>query len=289
MMRQGFLRYRKACGLVMIVVLLLAVTAGCGSAKDEDAGANPAPETKAAAGIFAWAEEAVATAQVPSAESPKEAEGKTDKAETDAAKTASASSSSANTGKATASAGSSAKTAAASSGSSSSAGSSEGESYGQGTPTPQSSSSGGKQAQPAAQTCTLSVECGSILNHLDDLTAGKESLVPADGRILPATSVSFSEGDTVFDVLKKAMREEGILFEFETTPLYSGVYIEGIANLYEFDCGPLSGWMYAVNGVFPNYGCGSCKVKDGDKIRWIYTCDLGRDIGGGDSAGQMGR
>ncbi|MBQ1302491.1 MAG: DUF4430 domain-containing protein [Firmicutes bacterium] len=289
MMRQGFLRYRKACGLVMIVVLLLAVTAGCGSAKDEGAGANPASETKADAGIFAWAEEAVATAQLPSAESSKEADGKTEKAGTDAAKTASASSSSASTGKTTASAGSSAKTAAASSESSSSAGSSEGESYGQGTPTPQSSSSGGKQAQPAAQTCTLSVECGSILNHLDDLTAGKESLVPADGVILPATSVSFSDGDTVFDVLKKTMREEGILFEFETTPLYSGVYIEGIANLYEFDCGPLSGWMYAVNGVFPNYGCGSCKVKDGDKIRWIYTCDLGRDIGGGDSAGQMGR
>lgn len=289
MMRQGFLRYRKACGLVMIVVLLLAVTAGCGSAKDEGAGANPAAEGKTSDSIFAWAEEAVATAQLPSAESSKEADGKTEKAGTDAAKTASASSSSASTGKTTASAGSSAKTAAASSESSSSAGSSEGESYGQGTPTPQSSSSGGKQAQPAAQTCTLSVECGSILNHLDDLTAGKESLVPADGVILPATSVSFSDGDTVFDVLKKTMRQEGILFEFETTPLYSGVYIEGIANLYEFDCGPLSGWMYAVNGVFPNYGCGSCKVKDGDKIRWIYTCDLGRDIGGSDSAGQMGR
>ncbi len=292
MMRQGFLRYRKACGLVMIVVLLLAVTAGCGSAKDEDAGANPAPETKAAAGIFAWAEEAVATAQVPSAESPKEAEGKTDKAETDAAKTASASSSSASAGKTASSSSSSpasSKSGTASSGSNSGGSSSEGESYGQGTPTPQSSSSGGKQTQPAVQTCVLSVDCGSILNHLDDLTAGKESLVPADGVILPATSVSFSDGDTVFDVLKKTMREEGILFEFETTPLYSGVYIEGIANLYEFDCGPLSGWMYAVNGVFPNYGCGSCKVKDGDKIRWIYTCDLGRDIGGGDSAGQMGR
>ncbi len=287
MMRRGFLRYRKACGLVMIVVLLLAVTAGCGSAKDEGAGKNPAPETKAAAGVFAWAEEAVATAQVPSAESSKEADGKTDKAGTDAAKTASATTS-ANTEKKTSSS-ASAKTGTASSGSSSSAGSSEGESYGQGTPTPQSSSSGGKQAQPAAQTCTLSVECGSILNHMEDLTEGKESLVPADGMILSATSVSFSEGDTVFDVLKKAMREEGILFEFETTPVYSGVYIEGIANLYEFDCGPLSGWMYAVNGVFPNYGCGSCKVKDGDKIRWIYTCDLGRDIGGGDSAGQMGR
>ena len=285
-MRESRRKRFGKCILAASLALFLAMgMTSCGTANDSETG--NAPEKAAVDGIFAWAEEAVATAQVPSAESPKEAEGKTDKAGTDAAKTVSASTS-ANTEKKTSSS-ASAKTGTASSGSSSSAGSSEVESYGQGTPTPQSSSSGGKQIQPAAQTCVLSVECGSILNHLDDLTARKESLVPADGRILPATSVSFSEGDTVFDVLKKAMREEGILFEFETTPLYSGVYIEGIANLYEFDCGPLSGWMYAVNGVFPNYGCGSCKVKDGDKIRWIYTCDLGRDIGGGDSAGQMGR
>ena len=283
MMRQGFLRYRKACGLVMIVVLLLAVTAGCGTAKDADTAADPASESKAVAGIFAWAEEALAT-QIPASVPSKDADEKSGQK---AAKTDSSSASSSNTGKTTASAGSSAKTAAASSGNSSSGGSSDGETYGQGTPTPQGSSSGGKQS--SVKTCTLSVECGSILNHMGDLTAGKESLVPPDGVILPAVSVSFSEGDTVFDVLKKAMRQEGILFEFETTPVYNGVYIEGIANLYEFDCGPLSGWMYAVNGAFPNYGCGTCKVKNGDRIQWIYTCDLGRDIGGDDSAGQMGR
>ena len=37
--------------------------------------------------------------------------------------------------------------------------------------------------------------------------------------------------------------------------------------------------MYSVNGQFPNVGCSSYEVKSGDKIEWIYSCDLGRDIG----------
>ena len=61
-------------------------------------------------------------------------------------------------------------------------------------------------------------------------------------------------------------------------------YIEGIANLYEFDCGPLSGWMYQVNGWFPNYGCSRYQMQDGDNIAWVYTCDLGNDVGGGYSS-----
>lgn len=276
---------KRITGAVMLA-LLLAVTAGCGSAKDEGRPAGLAEESQQTAGIFAWAEEAVATAKIPSAEPSGEDAG-AEQAGKDAAKTAPESSSSSSAGKTAASSGSSAKTPAASSGSSSSGGSSDGETYGQGTPTPQNSSSGGKPS--AAKTCTLSVECGTILEHMDQLTEGKEGLVPADGVILADTAVAFSEGDTVFDVLQKTLRKQGILFEFVTTPLYSGVYIEGIANLYEFDCGPLSGWMYAVNGAFPNMGCGTCKVQNGDDIDWIYTCDLGRDIGGGDASGQTGR
>jgi hypothetical protein len=68
--------------------------------------------------------------------------------------------------------------------------------------------------------------------------------------------------------------------EYVSTPLYKSNYIEGIANIYEMDAGPLSGWMYKVNGVFPSVGCGRYELKVGDVIEWIYTCDLGRDIGG---------
>ena len=50
-------------------------------------------------------------------------------------------------------------------------------------------------------------------------------------------------------------------------------------QLYEFDCGKLSGWMYNVNGWYPNYGCSQYEVSNGDVIQWRYTCDLGRDVG----------
>ena len=60
--------------------------------------------------------------------------------------------------------------------------------------------------------------------------------------------------------------------EYSYTPMYGSYYVEGINHLYEFDCGSQSGWMYKVNGWFPNYGCSSYKLKDGDAIVWSYTC-----------------
>ena len=108
-------------------------------------------------------------------------------------------------------------------------------------------------------------------------------LVPGDGWILPPVTAAFSEGESVFSVLQRTCREQGIHMEYENTPIYGSAYIEGIGNLYEFDAGELSGWMYAVNDSFPNYGCSRCTLKDGDVIRWVCTCDLGRDVGGAGS------
>ena len=45
------------------------------------------------------------------------------------------------------------------------------------------------------------------------------------------------------------------------------------------------GWMYKVNGWFPNYGCSRYQLKEGDTIEWVYTCDLGVDVGGFYSTG----
>ena len=56
--------------------------------------------------------------------------------------------------------------------------------------------------------------------------------------------------------------------------MYNSVYIKGIANLYEFDCGELSGWFYKVNGEKPNFGCSQYKLKDDDKVEWVYTCNF---------------
>lgn len=139
---------------------------------------------------------------------------------------------------------------------------------------------------PAELTCTLSVSCSTILDNLDKLNPEKRDLVPPGGVIYAERRVTFNEGESVFNLLRREMRKNGIHMEFVNTPMYQSAYIEGIANLYEFDCGELSGWMYRVNGEFPNFGCSRYILKDGDRVEWVYTCDLGKDVGGpqGDAA-----
>lgn len=133
---------------------------------------------------------------------------------------------------------------------------------------------------PAEPTCTLSISCATILANLEDLDPDKTGLVPADGWILAPTTVTFSEGESVLDVLRRVCRAQAIHMEYTETPAYGSAYLEGLGNLYELDCGPLSGWMYSVNGWFPNYGCSRYALQDGDVVCWVYTCDLGQDVGG---------
>lgn len=129
-------------------------------------------------------------------------------------------------------------------------------------------------------TCTLSVKCDTILNNISWLDEEKIHIVPEDGVIFPEKEVEFYDGESVFNVLVREMKRNNIHMEFENVPVYNSAYIEGIANLYEFDCGELSGWMYKVNDWFPNYGCSRYQLKSGDKVEWVYTCDLGVDVGG---------
>ena len=139
---------------------------------------------------------------------------------------------------------------------------------------------GDLSAQEGAQTCTLEIRCDTILDNRNALKPAKASYVPADGVILAETSVDFTEGETAFDVLCRVCESAGIQLEYSWTPLYNSYYIEGINNLYEFDCGPESGWMYAVNGEFPSRGTSAWKLQDGDAIRFLYTCTgLGSDLG----------
>ena len=136
-----------------------------------------------------------------------------------------------------------------------------------------------KESQKESAVCTISIDCSAILANMDQLKETKAEFVPEDGWILEAQEVTFTTGDTVFDILKKVCQEKGIQISSRYTPLYKSYYVEGINQLYEFDCGKNSGWMYSVNDVFPNKGCSEYKPKDGDQIQWKYTCDLGSDVG----------
>lgn len=128
--------------------------------------------------------------------------------------------------------------------------------------------------------CTFSINCSTILNNMDKLDSSKKDIVPANGVIYAAAKVSFKPGESVFDLLQRVTKDNKIHMEFTETPGLNTNYVEGIANLYEFDCGELSGWTYRINGKVVGYGSSNAVIKDGDVIEWLYTCDQGRDVGG---------
>ncbi|MCL1855335.1 MAG: S-layer homology domain-containing protein [Clostridia bacterium] len=96
-------------------------------------------------------------------------------------------------------------------------------------------------------------------------------------------NLNIEPGDTVYDLLVKT----GLTLSISGHPAY-GLYIEAINGFGEFDDGPLSGWMYKVNGDFPEYSCALYRLKDGDRVEWVYTRDLGDDVDGGNSTGGGG-
>ncbi len=142
------------------------------------------------------------------------------------------------------------------------------------TPTPD------QKPDSKKDTVTITIRCDTAVNngmHLESKWAG---IVPASGVILPVTTVEIDEGDKVFDVLSYVCDKYKIHMSYRGGT-GSGCYVEGINNLYEFDGGRWSGWMYCVNDWYPNYGCGVYQVKAGDVIEWNYTCDLGLDLDAG--------
>ncbi len=126
----------------------------------------------------------------------------------------------------------------------------------------------------------IDIRCDTLAADLSKLRdPALEAYVPADGWILSLTDVEVEKGASVYDVLDMVCRNKGIHLEAVYTPSYGADYIEGINYLYEFDAGEQSGWMFMVNGVFPNYGCSDYILEDGDSIVWAYTCDMGKDLG----------
>ena len=113
-------------------------------------------------------------------------------------------------------------------------------------------------------SCKDALEAGIITN--DEIT----ELLPSDGIIYYSENVEFSDGQSVFDILLNISKNQKIPFEFVKST-YTGVYIEGIANLYEFDGGSNYGWLYSVNGEYPSLSCSSYFPKDKDVITFEYN------------------
>ncbi|MCL2198823.1 MAG: DUF4430 domain-containing protein [Defluviitaleaceae bacterium] len=141
---------------------------------------------------------------------------------------------------------------------------------------------GGSRSQAPsgdAFTVTLAVSAETLLENMHLLSEYRHRLVPDDGIIFPPTEVFAHDGESVFDVLNREMRNAGIHMVFRQMPVFGSVYIEGINNIFEFDAGGLSGWKYQVNGDFPGVGASAFILQEGDFIEWLFTVDLGRDLG----------
>ena len=145
--------------------------------------------------------------------------------------------------------------------------------------TASTTSTAASTSAPAAQTCALTIRCDTILENRDVLNPEKADLVPEDGLLYENPAAEITDGESAFDLLLRETRAAGIHLDFVKTPAYNTVYVRGIGNLYEFDCGDLSGWTYRINGEFLSVGCSLAVIHPGDTVEFLYTCDLGADVG----------
>lgn len=94
---------------------------------------------------------------------------------------------------------------------------------------------------------------------------------------LPPTEMEIQDGDTVLAALIAITKKHKIQMDYRGGQ-GATAYVEGMANVYEFDRGQGSGWMYRVNGIFPDRGAGVVPLQDGDRVEWLYTTNLGVDL-----------
>ena len=116
-------------------------------------------------------------------------------------------------------------------------------------------------------TVTMSVRCDTI--------AGEGGKVPDDGTVIDKAEYKIHKGDTVYDVLVSGAKKNEVLLDTKGT---KNVYVSGIAGIYEFDFGDLSGWVYHVNGESASVGASSYELHDGDNIEWLYTRNIEKDL-----------
>jgi len=125
---------------------------------------------------------------------------------------------------------------------------------------------------------TITIVCTELSNNMDKLKdEALKNYIPSSGVILAKTRYSFSDGDTVYDCLSSVCKNNKIQMESKYDSVYKSQYVKGINYLYEFDAGKLSGWLFKVNGVKPDYGASAVKLKNHDNIVWFYTINYTKD------------
>ncbi len=102
------------------------------------------------------------------------------------------------------------------------------------------------------------------------LRNGNKSLIKKTVKELP-------DGTTVLDVFNSLLEENGYTYVLRGGYLASVTTAEGTV-LEEFGAGPNSGWMFKVNGKFPDTYMSGCGIQNDDEIVVFYTDDYMKEF-----------
>lgn len=122
-------------------------------------------------------------------------------------------------------------------------------------------------------TVTLTIDISRISgeNSKKLINQDDRDRAASSGGTLLTTRLSMKDTDTVYDALVTSCQAAGI--EMGARDTIYDMYVYEIDSFKEFDSGSSSGWMYSVNGTFPQRSCSDYKLSDGDRIVWTYVND----------------
>lgn len=118
----------------------------------------------------------------------------------------------------------------------------------------------------------------TVTMSIDIKTAYQKGYIDYQWIVQP-TKLELEKDSSAWDALNKMAKSKGI--PVVKRGRKDNLYVSHINSLGEFDFEQGSGWMYNVNGRYPNYGCDNRKsvLKDGDVIQWRFTLNVGKDLG----------
>lgn len=115
----------------------------------------------------------------------------------------------------------------------------------------------------------VTIDCLSAVEYYNELSDAKRKVMPSEGVFISGYETMLEENSTCYTALLQVCDELGL--HIEHTGIPGTEYIKGLGNLYEFDLGGESGWLYSVNGEKPAVGANGVKLESEDDLRWFYS------------------
>ena len=96
--------------------------------------------------------------------------------------------------------------------------------------------------------------------------------------IAPSVIGDLPEGTTAMDVFRQVLTANGYSYEAKGSYVQAVIKPDG-TKVAEFSKGPNSGWVFRVNGEFPDVAMQDCRLSDGDVIEVFFTADYMNEPG----------